>query len=354
MLGVLVADRLDAEPFDDREVALLTLTATALGQLVDGERWLLVHAARLAERTRLTHAVQALNRARSIHGWAEATAALLPSGGDGVAFVTLWEEDPSHPIQKVLVAAGDGAAELTGRSFSASTGLVADALRAGTPTPNREGVTLWKGDLSPASAVRSVWPLEVAGRPLGALVLVTAGPWDVAALDDWTAVAGLVAGALGRVLAHDEWRALQGLDADTLLPSPAAFERAMSERLASGDAGMLYVLCEDVSSEARIEAAAFVRGLGACHAGHDEEAQFVIVVPGGLDAAGERADRLRDRFAAAGRGLDVAIGLASTATHGCSFGTLVHAARQAALAVRDSSRVVAAAELRTFIGPADV
>ena len=350
LIGVLVADRLDAEAFDDRAVALLSLTASSLAQLLEGERWMLVHAARLAERTRWTNAVKALNGARSIHGWAEATSALLPAaGGDGVAFVTLFEEDPEHPIQRVLVATGDGAEAITGRAFSAADGLVADALRAGTPTPNREGVTLWKGDVSPPDAVRSVWPLEAGGRTVGALVLVTAGAWDAAGLDDWTAVAGLIAGAMGRVLVHDEWRALQGLDADTLLPSAAAFEKAMADR--SDDVGVVYVLCEDTSSEARVEAAAFVRAaMAGAQAGHDEEGQFVLVVSGGLAAAGERADRLRDRFAVAGRGHGVAIGLSSTATHGRLFGELLRAARQAALNVRDSSRVVAAAELRTVVG----
>jgi alkanesulfonate monooxygenase SsuD/methylene tetrahydromethanopterin reductase-like flavin-dependent oxidoreductase (luciferase family) len=90
--------------------------------------------------------------------------------------------------------------------------------------------------------------------------------------------------------------------------------------------------------------------MAGAQAGHDEEGQVVIVVSGGLAAAGERADRLRDRFAVAGRGHDVAIGLSSTATHGRSFGELLRAARQAALNVRDSSRVVAAAELRTVVG----
>jgi diguanylate cyclase (GGDEF)-like protein len=178
---VLVADRLEARPFDDADERLLVILAAEVLRATAAERLMIDMKRARDEKERFFEALERLNRvtkpAEVFDTVLEVADGLVP-----LAFgaVTLVEDDDGRPVHRVARARKDDAAKeipaLEGLALPDDKGIAASVLRLGSALPAR-GVDASRVQvLDRATRLRGIGslkvvPLRTAQKVLGTVVL---------------------------------------------------------------------------------------------------------------------------------------------------------------------------------------
>ena len=177
--GVLLADRLEPQPFTDGDEQLLTTLGREVLRALEVERVLGEVRRGRDEKARFFRAIEELNRAvepEAVFAAVVENARTLASLD--FAAVTLVQEEQGVRAHRVAKVAGASAAlrALEGRTFPDNNGLVANVVRYGTPLPGRALPTLEHTvlfddatELRGLGALR-ILPLVATDRILGTLV----------------------------------------------------------------------------------------------------------------------------------------------------------------------------------------
>jgi diguanylate cyclase (GGDEF)-like protein len=370
--GVLVADRLEAEPFSDKDQQFLVEIAAQVARAAEGER--LVAELHRAKEThdRLQRAADALNRAATVDEVARvaSTLALELVPGLELAACTRARGDARARVHVVCAAEGPRASEVDGLEFDDNDGVVAHVVRLGAPLPPRgpallERTRIFDVAMGGFGSLRVV-PLATGGAVLGTLVAAgrARGLLDAEARRRLEALAALVAGAFARALALEEVSLLATTDGLTGL-----FNRRHAEVLArrACDEAARYgrplaVLVTDVDFFKKVNDGhghdagdAVLRGIAAALraearatdvVGRFGGEEFVLVLPDtDEDGARELAERVRRRVEhtpmqtpAGPLKVTLSVGLASMPAHGEGLASLVKAADEALYEAKRSGR----------------
>jgi two-component system cell cycle response regulator len=177
--GVVVADRLDPEPFDDRDEALLRTLAGEVLRAIEVERVLVDIRRAHDEKGRFYRAIEELNRAANLEAVFDAVleGARQLAGLDfaAVTLVSEVEGKRQHRVARIRGVSPAGKT-LEGRTFEDNQGLVANVVRYGTPLPGRELKAMDKQVVfDDATRLRGlgalkILPLAAGDRILGTLV----------------------------------------------------------------------------------------------------------------------------------------------------------------------------------------
>ena len=242
--GVLVADRIEDQPFDQADEHLVARVAGELIRAVESERILLGLQAERDEKELFYGAIEQLNRKSKTQEVLEAAidvAARIVQLDFGA--VTLFEpEEPRRPhrVVKAVTSSAGGwqVSELEGRRFSAQTGLVASAVRHGSALPglgervDRMRVFDEGTRLKGLGAVR-VFPLKSGDQTLGTLVVGSrrAEAFDGDAARQLEVIAMQVADALVRARLFEQNERLASTDGLTGLHNHRTFQARLDEQL---------------------------------------------------------------------------------------------------------------------------
>lgn len=242
--GVLVADRLEDQPFDEADEHLVTRVAGELVRAVESERVFLGLQAERDEKELFYGAIEQLNRKSKTEEVLDAAievAARIVQLDFGA--VTLFEPEEARRPHRVVKAvtsspAGWQASELEGRRFSAETGLVASAVRHGSTLPGLgervERMRIFDEGtrLRGLGAVR-VFPLKSGDRTLGTMVVGSrrAAAFDGEAARQLEVIAMQVADALVRARLFEQNERLASTDGLTGLHNHRTFQARLDEQL---------------------------------------------------------------------------------------------------------------------------
>ncbi len=242
--GVLVADRLEDQPFDEADENLVARVAGELVRAVESERILVGLQAERDEKELFYGAIEQLNRMSKTQEVLDAAidvASRIVQLDFGA--VTLHEPEDArrpHRVVKAVTSSPQGfqVSELEGTRFSAQTGLVASALRHGSALPGLgdridklrvfgEGTRL-KG----LNSIR-VFPLRSGDQTMGTLVLGSrrAGCLEGEAARQLEVIALQVADALLRARLFEQTERLASTDGPTGLHNPRTFQSRLDEQL---------------------------------------------------------------------------------------------------------------------------
>lgn len=371
--GVLLADRLEPEPFSEREQQFLEELAAQVARASEAERLVReLHHAKAA-RDRLRRAADELNRLATWDEVARAAARLareLATGLD-LSAVTRVEEGAAGATHVVLAAEGPWAERCEGLEFLDNDGLVAQVARLGAVLPARAPGTLDRPRVFEerlACGSLRVFPLSAGERVLGTLVAAAdaRGVLDRPAEEALHGLASLLAGALARARALEELAALATTDPLTGLANRRQLEsvgrRAVREARRYGRP--LAVVVGDVDHFKRVNDTyghpagdrvlqAVAGALRAEARGTDLVArlggeEFVLLLPQtDADGALGLAERIRRRLEAAvidggpGAGqlrVTLSLGVASLPVHGAELDALIAAADEALYAAKEGGR----------------
>jgi len=177
--GVLVADRLTAEPFTEGDERLLGTIASEVLRAVEVERVMGYIRKTRDEKDRFFRAIEELNRAGSpdqvFLAVLESAKAIAPLDFCAVTLVSDQNGQRLHRIARMTGVTAQGRA-LEGKSFADNNGLVANVVRYGAPLPGREVVAMdrqviFDGDTQ-VRGLQSlkIFPLVAGDRILGTLV----------------------------------------------------------------------------------------------------------------------------------------------------------------------------------------
>jgi diguanylate cyclase (GGDEF)-like protein len=241
--GVLVADRMEPEPFEDRDEALLRTLAGEVLRAIEVERVLVEIRRARDEKGRFFTAIEELNRAanlESVFGAVLDKARQL--AGLDFAAITLVSEHEGKREHRVARMSGTSPAgkTLEGRVFADNNGLVANVVRYGTPLPGRDlramdrQVVFDDDTRVRGLGALKILPLAAGDRILGTLV---AGARRKASLDEdalrMLEVIALQAGqAVLRAQLFDQTERLATTDGLTGLLNHRAFQSRADEALA--------------------------------------------------------------------------------------------------------------------------
>jgi diguanylate cyclase (GGDEF)-like protein len=187
--GVLVADRLEDEPFSETDEKLLVTIASEVLRSIEIERVMGYIRKARDEKDRFFRAIEELNRAGSPD---QVFLAVLESirllAGLDFCAVTLVSEEEGKRKHRIARVSGSAQAKgLEGKCFADNHGLVANAVRYGAPLPGREIASMERQVIfDDATQVRGlealkIFPLMAGDRILGTLV---AGSRKKSALDE--------------------------------------------------------------------------------------------------------------------------------------------------------------------------
>ena len=243
--GVLVADRLDDQPFDEADEQLLVRVAGELIRAVDSERILLGLQASRDEKDLFYAAIEQLNRKSKTQEVLDAAidvAARIVQLDFGA--VTLFEPEEArrpHRIVKAVTSSPEGwqPSELEGRRFSAQTGLVAWAVRHGSSLPSpgdrvdRARVFDEATRLKGLGAIR-VFPLKSGEQTLGTLVVGSRRRqvFGGEAARQLEVIAMQVADALLRARLFEQTERLASTDGLTGVQNHRTFQARLDEQVA--------------------------------------------------------------------------------------------------------------------------
>lgn len=382
--GVVVADRLDPDPFSDGEASFLEEVATQVVRAVEAER--LVGALHRANDShdRLLGAAEALNRASTVEEVARTAAKLTREFVPELELsaVTRVQGAAPLPVHVVCAAEGPRQHECDGLEYDDNDGLVAHVTRLAGPLPARapgllERVKLFDTMVGGFASLR-VFPLIASERVLGTLV---AGSKKRGLFNDETrirleALAALTSGALSRALALAEVSRMATTDALTGLANRRSLEemgtRAINESLRYGHA--LSVVMTDVDHFKKVNDThghqvgdevlrSVARALQAEARNVDIVGRYggeeFVLVLGGTDVRGasELAERVRRRLekqpvetSVGPVPVTLSLGVATLRVHGESLHALVENADQALYEAKRAGRnrvVVAGKEIAT-------
>lgn len=177
--GLLCVDRETPGPWSDREKEILRLAARKIGMEVASSRLLLTLDRDRTAIHRLSLALRELNSGLGIDSVLAATVKAVKSQipVDLVAVSLLAGEE-----HRLAVAEGRNVADLVGKKFSLTHGLVGQAIRAGAVLPAGGRYPKPAPIFSPERTFAEfgsllIFPLQVEGnKPLGALVTASVAP----------------------------------------------------------------------------------------------------------------------------------------------------------------------------------
>ena len=239
--GVLIADRLAEEAFsDDDEKLLVTLAAEVL-RSIEIERVMGDIRKTRDEKDRFFRAIEELNRAGNPD---QVFVAVLEStrllAELDFCAVTLVADEPDGRMHRVVRVAGHSGNALEGKCFPDNNGLVATAVRYGTPLPGREVASLDRQVVFDSALrlagleVVKIFPLLAGERTLGTLVV---GAHKASALRGevvrmMQVIAIQAAQAILRAELFEQMERMATTDALTGLVNRRAFQAKVNEVLA--------------------------------------------------------------------------------------------------------------------------
>ena len=239
---MLVADRLEDEPFTETDEKLLVTIASEVLRSIEIERVMGYIRKTRDEKDRFFRAIEELNRAGSPDQvfLAVLESTRLLAGLDFCAVTLVSEEDGKRNHRIVRVAGSAQTKALEGRSFPDNNGLVANAVRYGAPLPGREIASMdWQVIFDDATQVRGlealkIFPLLAGDRILGTLV---AGSRKKSALDQDVlrmieVIAIQAAQAVLRAQLFEQMEKMAITDGLTALLNRRAFQAKADEALA--------------------------------------------------------------------------------------------------------------------------
>jgi diguanylate cyclase (GGDEF)-like protein len=241
--GVLVADRMEPEPFEDRDETLLRTLAGEVLRAIEVERVLVEIRRARDEKIRFIRAIEDLNRAANLDGvfGAVLDGARQLAGLDFAAITLVSEQDGKREHRVARMSGTSPAGKtLEGRVFADNNGLVANVVRYGTPLPGRDLRSMDRQVVfDDDTRVRGlgalkILPVAAGDRILGTLV---AGARRKASLDEdalrMLEVIALQAGqAVLRAQLFDQTERLATTDGLTGLLNHRAFQARADEALA--------------------------------------------------------------------------------------------------------------------------
>jgi len=374
--GVLLADRLEVEPFDARDERLLSTLAAEMLRAIESER-LLGDVRRARDETeRFYQAIERLNRTAKTR---DVFDALLEVAAGVVQVdlgaVTLVEDLQTggvrHRLVRVAAVGQEEWSRLEGRVFDDGPGIVASAVRLDASLPAREHHAARAAVFDDQTrldglASLKVLPLRGPDRVLGTLVLGARrrGAYGPDAVRQLEVVALQAANAIVRARLFDETERLATTDGLTGLLNHRAFQARFDEQLAQAQryGRPLALLLTDVDHFKKVNDThghpvgdevlrAVARLLAKEARATDMVAryggeEFVVLMPE-TDAAGALAvaERMRARICSApfptSRGplpVTISLGVASVPRNGKEKAGLLEAADQALYASKHAGR----------------
>ncbi|MGA8890959.1 MAG: diguanylate cyclase, partial [Anaeromyxobacteraceae bacterium] len=243
--GVLIADRLEDQPFDEADEQLVARVASELVRAVESERILLGLQADRDEKDLFYGAIEQLNRKTKTDEVLDAAievASRIVQVDFGAITFHEPEEDPRRPHRVVKAVTSSPAgwlpSEVTGLRFAARPGLVHSAVRHGAMVPGQgdrvdrmrvfdEGTRL-RG----LGALR-VFPLKSGELTLGTLVVGSrrADAFAREASRQLEVIAMQVADALLRARLFEQTERLASTDGLTGVLNHRTFQSRMDEQL---------------------------------------------------------------------------------------------------------------------------
>ncbi|MFL5262210.1 MAG: diguanylate cyclase, partial [Anaeromyxobacteraceae bacterium] len=240
--GVLVADRVEAEPFTESDERLLATLAGELSRAALAERLLQEGRASRDEKERFYQAIERLNRAAKPRAVFDA---VLGAAGEMVPLdfgaVTLVEDREGAVHHRVARAVVDGkSAGVEGLEFADNGGLVASAVRLDAALPGKElrlrdAVVFDDATRLEGLSSLKVLPLRAGEAVLGTLVLGTRKPqaYEADAVRQLEIVALQAAQSIQRARLFEETERLATTDGLTGLVNHRTFQLRLDEHLAS-------------------------------------------------------------------------------------------------------------------------
>jgi diguanylate cyclase (GGDEF)-like protein len=243
--GVIVADRLDEEPFGDADEELLTRIAGELIRAVASERILVDLARARDEKERFYDAIERLNRTskpREVFDAALDAAAGFASLDFGAVTLVV-EEDGNRQHEVVRAVAMTGgerrASELEGLRFGDNPGLVSASVRLASALPGTgirvgEATVLDETTRLKGLASIKILPLKTGDRVLGTLLLGSRreGAFGPDAVRQLEVIAMQAADALLRARLFEQTERLATTDGLTGLSNHRTFQSRLEEQLA--------------------------------------------------------------------------------------------------------------------------
>jgi len=240
--GVLVADRRGDEPFTDGDEKLLVTIAAEVLRSIEIERVMGYIRKARDEKDRFFRAIEELNRAGSPDQvfLAVLESARLLADLDFCAVTLVQDEVEQRTHRIARVAGGPEAGALEGKCYPDNHGLVATAVRYGSPLPGREITSLDKQLVFDADTrlrglqALKIFPLLAGDRVLGTLV---AGSRRASSLGDDAVrmievIAIQAAQAILRAQLFEQMERMAITDSLTGLLNRRAFQAKVDEALA--------------------------------------------------------------------------------------------------------------------------
>jgi diguanylate cyclase (GGDEF)-like protein len=240
--GVLVADRLENEPFTESDEKLLVAIACEVLRSIEIERVMGYIRKTRDEKDRFFRAIEELNRAGNPD---QVFLAVLEStrllAGLDFCAVTLVAEEGGKRMHRIARVAGSARSKaLEGKSFPDNNGLVANAVRYGALLPGRDIASMDKQVVFDDQthlrglAALKIFPLRAGDRIVGTLV---AGSRKKSALDQDVVrmievIAIQAAQAVLRAQLFEQMEQMAITDSLTNLLNRRAFQSRADEALA--------------------------------------------------------------------------------------------------------------------------
>jgi two-component system, cell cycle response regulator len=241
--GVLVADRLQPEPFTEQDESLLTAIATSVMRSMEVERVLKDMRNSRDEHQHFRTAIEELNRLATEP---EVTAAVVENARKlaelDFCAVTLVSEDSGARVHRVVRVGGTTAAgkALEGKSFPDNAGLVANVVRYAAPLPGRDlkamgtSVIFDEDTQVRGLSALKIFPLAADSRILGTLVAGSRRrtTFSQEAIRNLEVIASQAAQALNRAELYKAMERMATTDGLTGLFNHRTFQSKADEALA--------------------------------------------------------------------------------------------------------------------------
>jgi two-component system cell cycle response regulator len=244
--GVLLADRMEGEPFSEADERLLGMIAGELSRAALAERLLQDGRASRDETERFYQAIERLNREAKprevFDAMLDVAAGMVQVDFAAVTLVVQGGGTPRHRVARAVVGVGSDRAtsELEGREFAENGGLVASAVRLAAPLPGKElrpdeAVVFDEGTRVKGLSSLKVLPLKAGDAVLGTLVLGARAPraYRGDAVRQLEVVAMQAAQSIQRARLFEATERLATTDGLTGLVNHRTFQQRLDEHLAA-------------------------------------------------------------------------------------------------------------------------
>ncbi|MBF5040822.1 diguanylate cyclase [Aggregicoccus sp. 17bor-14] len=241
--GVLVADRLMAEPFSEQDERILVAIATAVLRSMEVERVMTDIRKQRDDNKKFRTAIEELNRVAKEQDVTEAVVenARVLAELDFCALTLVSEESGArmHRVVRVTGTTTSGKA-LEGKTFADNAGLVSNVVRYAAPLPGRDlksmgtPVIFDEDTQVRGLAALKIFPLNADGRILGTLVAGSRrrAAFDQEVIRNLEVVALQAAQALNRAELYKAMERMATTDGLTGLFNHRTFQSKADEALA--------------------------------------------------------------------------------------------------------------------------